>query len=150
MIDYAALSDIIKRAENWKNTQFNYTIINVPRANCNFKKEKCSLRQIYFKHSYSHIGKYDFSDITKAHTAIKKDYGDIVRFSGMEPRRDMVMVYTAEDIETVFRHEGIWPERPSLQCMNYYRTVARKDFFKGVGGILNEYLFKKSRIVKCH
>jgi hypothetical protein len=83
-------------------------------------------------------GKYDFSDITKAHTAIKKDYGDIVRFSGMEPRRDMVMVYTAEDIETIFRHEGIWPERPSLRSMNYYRTVARKEFFKGVGGILNE------------
>jgi hypothetical protein len=87
--------------------------------------------------------------LTKAHGSIKKDYGNIVRFSGLEPRRDMVMVYTAEDIETVFRHEGIWPERPSLRCMNHYRTIHRKDFFKGVGGILNEYLINYFE-PKCH
>jgi len=84
-------------------------------------------------------GKYDFSDLTKAHRHIHNDYGNIARFSGLEPRRDLVMVYDANDIETVFRNEGIWPERPSLNCVKYYRQVARKDFFKGVGGLLNEY-----------
>ncbi|CAB3372378.1 Hypothetical predicted protein [Cloeon dipterum] len=84
------------------------------------------------------LRKYDFSDLTETHREIRKDYGDIVRFSGLEPRRDMVMIYNADDVETVFRNEGIWPERPSLRCLKYFREVVKKDFFKGVGGILND------------
>ncbi|XP_059480108.1 probable cytochrome P450 301a1, mitochondrial isoform X2 [Neocloeon triangulifer] len=76
--------------------------------------------------------------MTEAHRKINNEYGDIVKFTGLEPRRDFVMVYNADDIETAFRNEGIWPERPSLKCVNYYRETARKDFFQGVGGILND------------
>ncbi|XP_059480106.1 probable cytochrome P450 301a1, mitochondrial [Neocloeon triangulifer] len=84
------------------------------------------------------FGTYDFSSLTEAFRKINTEYGDIVKFSGMEPRRDMVVIYNADDIETIFRNEGIWPERPALQCMKYYRETARKDFFQGIGGVLND------------
>ncbi|XP_059479867.1 probable cytochrome P450 301a1, mitochondrial [Neocloeon triangulifer] len=80
--------------------------------------------------------KYDFTNLINLHKQLRDEFGDIVRFSGLEPRRDLLFIFKPEDIETVFRNEGLWPERPSFKALKYYRDVTKKDVFQGLGGVL--------------
>jgi hypothetical protein len=66
------------------------------------------------------------------------EFGNIARISGLNPRNDLLFVYHPDDIKTVFRREGVWPMRPSFQSMIEYRTKTRREFFKGLGGVLTE------------
>ncbi|XP_059479866.1 probable cytochrome P450 301a1, mitochondrial [Neocloeon triangulifer] len=79
---------------------------------------------------------YDFSDLLKFNKKLYDEYGPIVKFSGLEPNNDLVFVFNPQDIETVFRSDSQWPFRPPLKSLAYYRKHTRKDFFKGVGGVL--------------
>ncbi|XP_069671910.1 probable cytochrome P450 301a1, mitochondrial [Periplaneta americana] len=67
---------------------------------------------------------------------LQKHYGDIAKLSGIPGRTDMVMVFDPDDIEKVFRNEGPWPIRETVECFVYYRSVTRKDIFQGVGGLV--------------
>ncbi|PSN42151.1 hypothetical protein C0J52_18993 [Blattella germanica] len=63
------------------------------------------------------------------HEALHKKYGNILRISGIPGKNDFVFTYNPDDIEKVFRNEGSWPIRPTLQSAEYYRVVTRKDVF---------------------
>lgn len=65
-----------------------------------------------------------------------RTYGNIVRITGLPGRKDMVMIFDPDDIEKVYRNEGQWPKRNALQSLGYYRTVTRRNIFKGTGGAL--------------
>lgn len=67
-----------------------------------------------------------------------EEYGPIVKIDGLEPNRDIIFIFDPKDIEAMFRNDSAWPNRPSLKSLDYYRKHTRKDFFKGVGGVLVE------------
>jgi hypothetical protein len=83
-------------------------------------------------------GKYDFSNLSTLHGQLRDEFGELVRFSHLGPRRDIVLLYKPEDVERVFRNEGMWPERPAFRSLTYYREITRKDFFQGESGVLVE------------
>jgi len=84
------------------------------------------------------IGKYDFTDLVGVHKQFHEEFGEIAKFSGIKPRNDIVFAFQVDDIETVHRNEGIWPVRPPLLSLQYYRKKIRKDFFEGLAGVLVE------------
>jgi cytochrome P450 family 12 len=86
----------------------------------------------------SNTGKYNFADLVELHTQLNKEFGPIVKFSGLAPKNDFVFIYDPKDVETVFRNDGLWPIRPPIKSLEYYRKHTRKDFFKGVGGLILE------------
>lgn len=83
-------------------------------------------------------GKYDFSDLIGVHKQLYDEYGPIVKFDGLEPNNDLIFIFDPKDIEAMFRNDSASPYRPSLKSLAYYRKHTRKDFFKGVGGVLVE------------
>lgn len=65
-----------------------------------------------------------------------KQYGPLVKLSGLLGRPDMVFLYDADEIEKVFRNEELMPHRPSMPSLNYYKHVLRKDFFGESAGVI--------------
>lgn len=66
---------------------------------------------------------------------LNQKYGNIMKISGIPGKKDFVLLFDADDIEKVFRNEGPWPIRDTVQCAAHYRLVTRKDIFQGVGGL---------------
>ena len=81
-------------------------------------------------------GKYNNLDSTQFLLALKRDLGDICKLPGLFGQQPIVFTYNVNDFETIYRNEGVWPTRPGLEAINYHRSVYRKDFFKGVEGLL--------------
>ncbi|KAI8118151.1 Cytochrome P450 CYP12A2 [Lucilia cuprina] len=81
-------------------------------------------------------GKYYKMGPAELMMALKRDYGDITRLHGYFGRDDMVVTHNVDDFVTVLRNEGIWPTRPMLDAVHYYRHEYRRDFFQGVEGII--------------
>lgn len=68
--------------------------------------------------------------------SLNKTYGDIVRISGLILRKDIVVLFSPNDFEQLFRNEGIWPRRESLFSYIYYKQKIRPDVFQGQVGVL--------------
>ncbi|XP_023022151.2 probable cytochrome P450 12a5, mitochondrial [Leptinotarsa decemlineata] len=66
----------------------------------------------------------------------REQYGDVVILKGIPGRSDYVYIYDTKDIENLLRNSGTFPVRRVLDVFVYYRTVARKDIFQGIGGVL--------------
>ncbi|XP_055595528.1 cytochrome P450 CYP12A2-like [Uranotaenia lowii] len=64
---------------------------------------------------------------------IRKTYGDLVRVPGVFGRPTRLLSFSPDDCERVFRTEGQWPMRASLETFTYYRKELRKDVFKDMG-----------------
>ncbi|XP_046394231.1 probable cytochrome P450 49a1 [Ischnura elegans] len=84
------------------------------------------------------IGELGGMQIDDIHKYMYKTYGPIVKLSKIPGRSDLVFCYRPEDVETVFRNEGPWPHRETLQGIDHFRSVLRKDFYEGGGSILTE------------
>lgn len=69
---------------------------------------------------------------------MNKSYGDISKITNIPGKRDLVFLFDPKDFESVFRNEGQWPVRPVQDSLPYYRSVTRKDFFQGIGGLQSE------------
>lgn len=82
------------------------------------------------------IGQYDISDVGKLSGYLYRDYGRIVKLSGLVGRPDLLFVYDADEIEKVYRQEGPTPFRPSMPCLVKYKGDVRKDFFDGAPGVV--------------
>lgn len=82
------------------------------------------------------IGQYQVSDVAKLSQIFYKEYGKIVKLSGLVGRPDLLFVYDADEIEKVYRSEGPTPFRPSMPCLVKYKSVVRKDFFGDLGGVV--------------
>lgn len=80
------------------------------------------------------------SDVAKLSQIFYKEYGKIVKLSGLVGRPDLLFVYDADEIEKVYRQEGQTPFRPSMPCLVKYKSVVRKDFFGELGGVVGVYV----------
>lgn len=49
------------------------------------------------------IGQYDISDVAKLSALFYKEYGKIVKLSGLVGRPDLLFLYDADEIEKVYR-----------------------------------------------
>jgi cytochrome P450 family 12 len=72
------------------------------------------------------------------HEKLNSRYGDVVKVSHLPGRRDLLFLFNPDDIAKMLRSEIIWPVRPGLESLTYYRTVTKRDFFEGKGGLLTE------------
>ena len=76
-----------------------------------------------------------FADLN---TRINKKYGNIFLMPGMFGKEDIALIFDPVDFETLLRTEGIWPNRRSLETLEYYRLKVRPDIYGEVGGLFNE------------
>ncbi|XP_068083411.1 probable cytochrome P450 49a1 isoform X2 [Anabrus simplex] len=81
------------------------------------------------------VANLDFNTLSEA---LYKNYGTIVRLPGQGGDKDVVYLYDPHYIETVFRNEGQWPVKEIFNSMLKYRDELRRDFFKGVVGIVTQ------------
>ncbi len=70
--------------------------------------------------------------------ALYKDHGTLFRFPGLFGKPDIVFTFIPQDMETIFRTEGQWPNRRSLETFEYYRNKIRPDIFKKGAGLVND------------
>ena len=82
------------------------------------------------------IGQYDISDVAKLSKLFYKEYGKIVKLSGLVGRPDLLFIYDANEIEKIYRQEGPTPFRPSMPCLVRYKSVVRKQFFGDLAGVV--------------
>lgn len=64
-------------------------------------------------------------------------YGPITRLPGILGKRDTIYSFDPQHFEIVFRTEGVWPVRRSLDTFEYYRQRVRPEVFKGLAGLVN-------------
>lgn len=83
-------------------------------------------------------GKFDGMNQDEFHRWIKETYGDVIKFTGMFGRRDLVITFNPADFEKIYRNEGIWPYRDGLDTLAYHRKVKRADFFGNYIGLVSE------------
>ncbi|XP_030371716.1 probable cytochrome P450 12a4, mitochondrial [Scaptodrosophila lebanonensis] len=81
-------------------------------------------------------GKYSKLDISEMIEAMRLDYGNIFLMSAMFGRKALLTTHNPQDFEVIFRHEGIWPNRPGNDTLRYHREKHRRDFFEGVDGLI--------------
>lgn len=84
-------------------------------------------------------GKLYKKDLMEVHLALRKMYGDLVLIRGGFGKADLLLTFSADDSQTIFRNEGQWPFRRGLEVLEYFRTHERPDIFKGKAGLLSEY-----------
>ncbi|KAM7362618.1 cytochrome P450 CYP12A2-like [Cochliomyia hominivorax] len=82
-------------------------------------------------------GKYANLDSTKLMNALKEDLGNIARLPGFFGRKEFVFTHNVEDFEKILRNEGVWPNRPGSEALQYHRHVHRADFFQGIEGLIS-------------
>lgn len=71
----------------------------------------------------------------------RHQYGEIYKLPGMFGKPDTTVVFDPKDFEAIYRTEGVWPVRPSLETVSYYRKKIRPDIYS-TGGLANEYVFR--------
>jgi cytochrome P450 family 49 subfamily A len=81
-------------------------------------------------------GNYRVEEVDKVSARLYKEYGPVVKLSGLIGRPDMVFLFDADEIEKVFRSEELMPMRPSMPSLNYYKHVLRPDVFGDTGGVI--------------
>ncbi|KAJ8912880.1 hypothetical protein NQ315_011203 [Exocentrus adspersus] len=82
------------------------------------------------------VGQYDVSDVAKLSSLFYKEYGKIVKLSGLVGRPDLLFIYDADEIEKIYRREGPTPFRPSMPCLVKYKSDIRKNFFGELAGVV--------------
>lgn len=69
---------------------------------------------------------------------MNKEYGEITKFPGLLGRPEMIMTYSVEDAEKVFRFDGQYPFRRVIETMAHYRQKLRPDIYGEFGSLLTE------------
>lgn len=89
-------------------------------------------------HHFLPGGKLYNLGVIEQHKTLRDEYGDIVRLKGAFGKPDFIFLFNPKDLELVFRTEGQWPYRRSLEILDEFRKVERADLFDGIGGLLQE------------
>lgn len=79
-------------------------------------------------------GKYHKISQIDLHIQLRQEYGNLVKFPGLFGRETILISFDANDIELIFRTEGQYPIRKSMETMAYYRKKIRPDIFN-LGGL---------------
>ena len=61
---------------------------------------------------------------------IQKEYRDIFRLRA--PGKSIVVVFKPEDVCTIYKNDGKWPNSPGFDPLVYYRSK-RPDLYQGNG-----------------
>ncbi|XP_055539547.1 probable cytochrome P450 12a4, mitochondrial [Wyeomyia smithii] len=83
-------------------------------------------------------GRYNNASLPDLHRLMREDYGDLLRVPGLFGRKDILISFNPDDFEKIFRSEGPWPYRPTLDSFLYYRTKVRPEVFEGMSGLTME------------
>ena len=61
-------------------------------------------------------------------------------------RKDVLLSYDPNNFELIYRTEGVWPKRPSLETLQHYRQSVNPECFKG-GDLVTVYLLILYRLL---
>ncbi|KAK6626111.1 hypothetical protein RUM43_006416 [Polyplax serrata] len=81
-------------------------------------------------------GHYKLPALDKVMESLYRDYGEIVKVSGLIGHPDLLFVFNPNEIERIFKKEETMPHRPSMPSVKYYKQVLRKDFFGKDAGVV--------------
>lgn len=81
-------------------------------------------------------GRYHKLTMTEMMNKFREDFGPILRLPGSFGRKDLVMVFSPDDIEKVHRNEGKMPIRRGIDSIAYFRKHYRQDIYKEAPGIV--------------
>ncbi|XP_055847825.1 cytochrome P450 CYP12A2-like [Episyrphus balteatus] len=81
-------------------------------------------------------GQYYDKSFTEYIMHARKQYGDTFKIPGTLGKVDVVMLFNVDDIQKVFRTEGIWPNRPGMDSMAYYRKKYRSELYDKAEGLI--------------
>ena len=85
------------------------------------------MRYVFLKH----ISNYQFR-------LMREEFGDITKFPALFGRNEMLMVFDVESVEKLFRFEGQYPHRRTLETLDYYRRKIRPDIYGEYGSLVTE------------
>lgn len=71
---------------------------------------------------------------------MREEFGSITKFPGLFGRPEIVMTFAVEDTEKLFRFEGQFPFRRTLETLDHYRKKVRPDIYDEYGSLLSEYV----------
>ena len=74
-------------------------------------------------------GKLHNQPITVMQQLFLEKFGNLCKLPGFFGKPDVVFVYEPEDMEKVFRTEGVYPIREGIESVEYFRRELRKDVF---------------------
>jgi cytochrome P450 family 12 len=69
---------------------------------------------------------------------MREEFGKITKFPGLFGRPEMCMIFDVESSEKIFRFEGQYPFRRTLETLDHYRKNIRPDIYGEYGSILSE------------
>lgn len=71
---------------------------------------------------------------------MREQYGDITKFPAMFGRPEMVMTFNTNDVEKVFRFEGKFPHRRTMETLEHYRQNVRPDIYSEYGSLISAWV----------
>lgn len=69
---------------------------------------------------------------------MNEEYGNLTAIPAMFGRPKMLMTYNVEDVEKVFRFEGAYPSRRTMETLSHYRSKVRPDIYGEYGSLVTE------------
>ncbi|XP_064549419.1 cytochrome P450 CYP12A2-like isoform X1 [Drosophila montana] len=91
---------------------------------------------LHFMYNLRPGGKYNKMQSPNIILDLRRQHGPLFRLP-VFGRKEFLVSNDPHHFEQVLRAEGPWPERPGNEILHYHRTEARKEFYKGVTGILS-------------
>nr|AZR39410.1 cytochrome P450 [Agasicles hygrophila] len=82
------------------------------------------------------IGHYKIHELDKVMWSLRRDYGRIVKVSGLIGHPDLLFVFDGDEIKKVLKNEEAMPHRPSMPSLHYYKQEFQKKFFEGNEGVI--------------
>ncbi|XP_037952274.1 cytochrome P450 CYP12A2-like [Teleopsis dalmanni] len=81
----------------------------------------------------------DYHNLNYVHTLYKfhEKYGKICLMPSLFGRSPILLTFNPTDFETVFRNEGIWPQRPGFAALSHHREKHRPNFYQGADGLVS-------------
>jgi cytochrome P450 family 12 len=69
---------------------------------------------------------------------MREEFGSITKFPALFGRAEMCMTFSVSDAEKLFRFEGQFPFRRTLETLDHYRKKVRPDVYEEYGSLLSE------------
>jgi len=82
------------------------------------------------------IGQYKIQELDKVMWSLYKDYGQVVKVTGLIGHPDLLFVFDGDIIKQIFKKEEALPHRPSMPSLHYYKQKLNKSFFEGNEGVI--------------
>lgn len=69
---------------------------------------------------------------------MRDEFGDIIVIPAMFGKPQFTTIFNITDIEKLFRFEGQFPYRRSLETLTHYRKNIRPDIYHESGDLISE------------